>query len=89
MRLIQIVADGTPSNWLTNTATPRSETGTFFYVNGYGDELQLDQAALIGRFGQPDREVECSDAQRVLIYEDPQKIALIGRYYDVAAPHPR
>jgi hypothetical protein len=89
MRLIQIVADGTPSNWLANTATPRTETGTFFYVNGYGDEVQIDEPGLVSRFGPPDREVSCSDAQRVLIYEDPAKLARIADYYQVTDAHPR
>jgi hypothetical protein len=88
-RLIQIVADATPSNWLTNLATPATETGTFFYVNGHGDELQLDEAGLVERFGQPDREVACGDAQRLLVYEDPAKIARIARFYAATVAHPR
>lgn len=89
VRLIQIVADGTPSNWLTNTATARTETGTFFYLNGQGDERPIDETGLVARFGEPDREVNCGDAQRVLVYEDPGKIARIADYYTRATAHPR
>lgn len=88
-RLIQIESDGTPSNWLTNVAASAVEAGTFFYVNGYGDERQLDEAGLAARFGAPDREVACSDAQRVLIYDDPAKTALISEFYAVIVVHPR
>jgi len=89
VRLIQVVADGTPSNWLANTATPRTVTGTFFYVNGYGDERELDEQGMRDRFGPPDREVGCSDRQRILIYDDPEKIALITRFYAETRAHPR
>ena len=81
VRLIQIGRDGTPNGWLTNTATARTEQGSFFYVNGYGDEAALDEAALTARFGPPDRKVSCSAAQRLLIYEDPGKLTRIARSY--------
>jgi hypothetical protein len=89
VRLIQVVADGTPGNWLANLATPRNEAGTFFYLNGHGDEQQIDEAGLVSRFGPPDREVSCSAAQRVLIYDDPAKLARIAEYYRGTDAHPR
>jgi len=83
IRLIQVGRDGTSNGWLTNTATARTEPGSFFYVNGYGDEAAIDEAALTERFGPPDREVSCSAARRVLIYDDPGKLARIAQFYGV------
>lgn len=84
MRLIQIESSGEPSHWLTNRAYSTMQAGTFFYVNGHGDELQLDALALSARFGDPDRTVSCADAQTVLIYSDPTKLAKIAAGYGVA-----
>jgi hypothetical protein len=83
VRLIQIEYGGEPSHWLTNRAYSTTEAGTFFYVNGYGDERKLDAALLTQRFGTPDREVDCSDAQQVLIYDDPGKRERIAEFYGV------
>ena len=81
VRLIQIEASLEPSHWLTNRAYSTSEVGTFFYVNGHGDERPIDALALASRFGDPDREVSCDDARSVLIYDDPAKLARIAEFY--------
>lgn len=83
VRLIQIEHGLTPSHWLTNRAYSTTEAGTFFYVNGRGDELAIETDLLIEEFGEPDREVSCDDAQSVLVYEDPAKLARIADYYGV------
>lgn len=83
VRLIQIEASLEPSHWLTNRAYSTSEAGTFFYVNGHGDERQVDALQLVARFGEPDREVSCDEAQSVLIYDDPAKRARIAVFYGV------
>ncbi|MCU1418198.1 MAG: hypothetical protein JWP32_2372 [Schumannella sp.] len=83
VRLIQIESSLEPSHWLTNRAYSRTEAGTFFYVNGHGDELPIDALALSSRFGNPDREVACDDGQSVLIYSDSAKLARIAAFYGV------
>lgn len=81
VRLIQIEATGEPSSWLTNRAYATTQAGTFFYVNGHGDELPIDALRLATLFGAPDREVSCADAQSVLIYDDPLKRLRIAEFY--------
>ena len=83
VRLIQIEHDLRPSHWLTNRAYSTTEAGTFFYVNGRGDELAIETELLAEEFGEPDREVSCDDAQSVLVYEDPAKLARIAGFYGV------
>jgi hypothetical protein len=70
IRLIPITADLAPNLWLTNR-TYTQESGTFFYVNEWGDERALDGDALRARYGRPDRVVACSDGQRLWIYDEP------------------
>lgn len=83
MRLIQIESDGEPSHWLTNRAYSMTEAGTFFYVNGAGDELALDTGLLEQRFGPADRVWGCSATQEVWIYSDAEKRELIAEFYGV------
>jgi hypothetical protein len=83
MRLIQIEHGLEPSHWLTNRAYSTTEAGTFFYVNGHGDELAIERDRLAEEFGEPDRIVSCDDAQDVLIYEQPSKRARIAAFYGV------
>ncbi len=84
LRLIQIEANGEPSHWLTNRAYSTSEAGTFFYVNGAGDEPALDTEGLTERFGEPDRIWSCSPNQEVWLYRDAGKRDLIAEFYGVA-----
>jgi len=81
VRLIQIEHNARPSHWLTNRAYATTEAGTFFYVNGHGDELAIEMDLLTAQFGAPDREVTCADRQSVLIYEDEGKLARIAEFY--------
>ncbi|HEX7835728.1 MAG TPA: hypothetical protein VF479_09700 [Pseudolysinimonas sp.] len=81
VRLIQIEANGEPSHWLTNRAYARSQAGTFFYVNGRGDETALDVRTLSERFGAPDQVRSCSAGQEVWIYTDPAKRDRIAVFY--------
>lgn len=83
LRLIQIEANGEPSHWLTNRAYSTSEAGTFFYVNGAGDEPALDTDLLTERFGDPDRVWVCSANQEVWLYRDAEKRSLIAEFYGV------
>jgi hypothetical protein len=83
VRLIQIESSLEPSHWLTNRAYSATDAGTFFYVNGTGDERRIDALAMAARFGQPDREVSCSAEQSVFIYDDPAKLAEIAAFYGV------
>jgi hypothetical protein len=83
LRLIQIEATGEPSHWLTNRAYATSESGTFFYVNGSGDERPLDVVVLTERFGDPDEVWSCSESQEIWIYDDPAKRARIAEFYGV------
>jgi len=84
-RLIQLNADGSPHHWLANRATARTEAGSFFYLNGSGDEPVIDGNVLVERFGAPDREVACSATQSVWLYSDPGKLARIAAFYGVPA----
>jgi hypothetical protein len=84
LRLIQIEATGEPSHWLTNRAYATSEAGTFFYVNGAGDEPALDTDLLTERFGEPDRVWTCSATQEVWLYRDEAKRELIADFYSVS-----
>jgi hypothetical protein len=70
IRLIPVTADLAPNLWLTNRAYTQ-ESGTFFYVNEWGDERALDGDAVRARHGRPDRVVACSDGQRLWIYDEP------------------
>jgi len=79
--LVPLETDATPSMWLTNRAYPRELPGSFFYINGAGDELAIDAALVATRFGDTDQRVDCSDSQYLMIYTDPQKRALIAAYY--------
>jgi hypothetical protein len=81
VRLIQIEHGLEPSHWLTNRAYATSEAGTFFYVNGHGDERAIETDRLAEEFGEPDRIVPCGDAQDVLVYEDARKLERIARFY--------
>jgi hypothetical protein len=83
LRLIQIEANGEPSHWLTNRAYSTSEAGTFFYVNGAGDEAALDTVGLTERFGEPDGIWSCSADQEVWLYRDAGKRAQIAEFYGV------
>ena len=82
-RLIQLWANATPDFWLTNRAAVRSESGTFFYLNGSGDEPQIDPTALRRLFGSPDVVARCSGSQSVWRYTDPAKLKRIAAYYRV------
>jgi hypothetical protein len=75
IRLIAIGADLEPNLWLANREDARAGTGTFFYVNDWGDERAIDREAVSTRFGPPDREVACSDGQRLLIYDEPLSVS--------------
>jgi hypothetical protein len=83
VRLIQIEHGGEPSHWLTNRAYATAEAGTFFYVNGHGDEAAIEADLLTERYGRPDREVSCGDGQSVLIYDAPEKLVRIAEFYGV------
>jgi hypothetical protein len=82
-RLIQLFGDGTPHAWLTNRADVRTEIGTFFYLNGSGDETQLDPSVLRHEFGEPDAVIACSATQSVWRYTDESKLRRIARFYEV------
>jgi hypothetical protein len=81
VRLIQIESDAEPSHWLTNRAYSTEEAGTFFYVNGVGDETGLDVGVLTQRFGEPDDVWSCADNQEVWIYSDAAKRDAIAEFY--------
>lgn len=81
VRLIQVQPDLEPNTWLTNRAYARTEPGSFFYVNGRGDEPPLDVGRIVQVAGQPDREVGCDADRSVLIYDDPVKLARIAAHY--------
>ncbi|PJJ62213.1 hypothetical protein [Compostimonas suwonensis] len=83
-RLVQVTDAGELSDWLTNRDYAL-EAGSFFYVNGRGDELAIDTGFLTGEFGEPDSEFSCGDDQRVLVYTEPRKLAAIAEYYGPAA----
>jgi hypothetical protein len=83
LRLIQVESDGAPSHWLTNRAYSTSEAGTFFYVNGLGDELALDTQLLTERFGDADAVWSCSATQEIWIYRDASKRDRIAEFYGV------
>lgn len=83
-RLIAVLPDGEPNTWMANRATARTEAGTFFYVNGRGDEVALDTDVLRERFGEPDAVAECSETQHVWLYEEPAKLDRIADFYGVA-----
>src|SRR5690606_23665996 len=80
-RLVQLTSSGAPSFWLTNRDYVRSEPGSFFYLNGDGDEPPIDEGFLIDSFGEPDEVVACSESQRLLLYRDPGKLERIRLYY--------
>lgn len=82
-RLLQLSADAQPHTWLTNRATIRTEIGTFFYLNGSGDETQIDPNALRSTFGDPDVVTRCSDTQSVWRYTAAPKLARIAEFYRV------
>jgi hypothetical protein len=89
-RLIQIRPDITPHEWLTNLSYLKEEAGTFFYLNGHGDEWPLDREVIVREFGEPDSEFSCGDAQSVLVYDDPVKRAAIAHYFhSLAGDHER
>lgn len=75
IRLIAVTADLEPNLWLSNRAYSRLERGTFFYVNLRGDERALDGDVMRERFGDPAREVRCSDEQWLWIYDEPLSVA--------------
>jgi hypothetical protein len=83
VRLIQIEHGLEPSHWLTNRAYSTTEAGTFFYINGRGDETAIETDRLVEEFGEPDRIVSCDDAQDVLIYEQASKLERISAFYGV------
>jgi hypothetical protein len=85
VRLIQIESSLEPSHWLTNRAYSTTDAGTFFYVNGRGDEPPIDELALTSRFGEADREISCDDEQSVLIYDDSSKVRKIADFYGAEA----
>ncbi len=87
-RLIQIRPDITPHEWLTNLSYLREETGSFFYINGRGDEWPLDRDKIVREFGEPDGEFSCGEAQTVLVYDDPVKIAAIAEYFHTLGGDP-
>ncbi len=74
IRLIPLVSSLEPNLWLTNRSYA-GEAGSFFYVNDRGDELALDRAAIIARFGMPSDEVTCGEGRQVWIYEEPVTVA--------------
>jgi hypothetical protein len=78
IRLIPVTADLEPNLWLTNRDYAEREAGTFFYLNELGDESALDRDALLERFGQPARALECSDDQRVWVYDEPVSVTTGG-----------
>jgi hypothetical protein len=83
LRLIPILPSGEPNTWMANRATSRTEAGTFFYVNGRGDELELDTDLVRQRFGEPDSVSVCSDDQQVWRYEDADALARIADFYGI------
>lgn len=78
IRLIPLTADLEPNLWLTNRDYARHAAGTFFYLNGRGDENSLDRDALLERFGPPARVLECSDDQRLWVYDEPLSVSAGG-----------
>jgi hypothetical protein len=83
LRLIAIRPSGEPNTWLANRATSRTEVGTFFYVNGRGDELALDRELLRERFGAPTAVVACDDDREIWRYDDAGALDRIAAYYGV------
>ncbi|MDP9027200.1 MAG: hypothetical protein M3N46_06530 [Actinomycetota bacterium] len=82
-RLLQLQADAKPHTWLMNRATVRTEAGTFFYLNGSGDETQIDPNVLRRTFGDPDVVARCSDTQSVWLYTAAPKLKRIAEFYRV------
>ena len=83
VRLVPILPDGAPNTWMANRATARTEVGSFFYVNGRGDELALDVDLLRARFGEPDSVYVCADDQAVWRYDDADARDRIAEFYGV------
>lgn len=83
IRLIAILPSGGPNTWMANRATSRTEVGTFFYVNGRGDELALDRDLLRQRFGEPSEVVACEEDREVWRYADPEALGRIAAFYGV------
>jgi hypothetical protein len=81
LRLIQIEWNGETSHWLTNRAYSTTEAGTFFYVNGRGDEREIDTGTLRVAFGDPDRVIQCGDAQEIYVYSTLDKLHRIADFY--------
>lgn len=71
IRLIPTTPDLHPNLWLTNRTYARDEAGTFFYLNGRGDELAFDADALRSSYGEPAEVVSCGDAQTIWVYDAP------------------
>jgi hypothetical protein len=83
IRLIAIEPSGEPNAWMANQATARTEIGTFFYVNGRGDELALDRDLLRQRFGEPTEIVACDDDREIWRYADGDARDRIAAFYGV------
>lgn len=83
IRLIAILPSGEPNTWMANRATSRTEVGTFFYVNGRGDELALDRDLLRERFGEPAEVVACDDDREIWRYAAPEALDRIAAFYGV------
>lgn len=84
IRLLPIVANGEPNDWMANRASIRDAAGTFFYLNGRGDEWPIDSGLLRQRFGEPDRVATCGDSQEVWIYDNAAARAAIAEFYVTA-----
>lgn len=86
VRLLPIVADGSPNDWMANRASIRTVAGTFFYRNGRGDEWPIDAGLLRERFGEPDRVVSCGDDQEIWLYDRSEARGAIADFYGVREP---
>jgi hypothetical protein len=86
-RLIQLKSSGVRAYWLTNRDYARDSVGRFFYLNDEGDEPAISSSFIQSHFGAPDRQFSCGNGQRVIIYDDPAKLAKIkARYSTLPAP---
>lgn len=81
IHLVPLETDTSISTWTTNLAYPRIFPGSFFYINGSGDQLPIDATRIVERFGEPDTTISCSQTQSLLIYTDTAKRAAIAEFY--------
>lgn len=80
--LVQLLYNGGPSGWLTNTKYSEQSPGSFFVINYNGDEKPIDSDVVSSLFGNPDSYFMCGEDVKVLVYSDKMKLDSIDRYYD-------